>query len=714
MKNEPGQDFIKITRQRGGAPALNWWRRHRLMLMGAAALAFSLFCGGVVAALAASSEDRESAAELRRYIGQQVGGIEKLVVPDNAHLPLPRLPNGNITNDPRFRTTEAKRYLGKLLFFDPIRTARIIPEFGGVLATRQTGSCGSCHLGEVAGKAGTLLNFNVGGEGRGYTDAAGNFVPRRRPRTDILPRLRQTPLFAGDALVDELPTLTDVYQYAIGDPGRARKLPPPGYLLRTGRLDALDSVGRNSPAIVGAAFNNRHLLGGFAGEPDASPGALNPFGFPAVESVTQLLLDAHRMQDFQSAELQEIPVFVKLFRDAFPEEAAQADAANDLNLLINDTTVLRATASFLRTVLTRNTPFDKFLAGDNQALTPEQQRGAKLFFTPAANAAGGAGCFSCHSGPMLNKQVNDPDVTGTGEFVEENFFNLGLSDHPVQALNRLARNNPDFLDEGRKEITGRESDIYKFRVTTLRQMKGSKFFFHNGAFTNVRDVVEYFNAGVPQNSVTGAATSFSTRFSNPRGSGFGLGLGLSEREVNDLTEFLKNGLYDTAFVKFDPNSTTVTMQPNARDLTYSKYRPDLAALGAKDGFVPSGLNLADNDPLARRDAGLEFLNVTDRLAATSTVERDDQRHQVDAYRIRNKTSSVVDTHLLVIVHGLSRQVRLANASGTTKSGDPYLRVFLPGGVLNPGQSVHEKLVFERQPNSAVSYTLQFLSGQGRP
>lgn len=72
--------------------------------------------------------------------------------------------------NPRYKTTEEKRYLGKLLFHDPVRTARIDTSYGGVDATKQTGSCGSCHLGEAAGKAGMQLNFNVGGEGRGYTD----------------------------------------------------------------------------------------------------------------------------------------------------------------------------------------------------------------------------------------------------------------------------------------------------------------------------------------------------------------------------------------------------------------------------------------------------------------------------------------------------------------------------------------------------------------
>lgn len=249
----------------------------------------------------------DSPIQLRGFISRLVGGIQKLMVPaHDADLPQPRLPDGS--RDPRFQTTEAKRYLGKLLFHDPVRTARILPEFGGVPATRQTASCGSCHMGEASSKAGTLLNFAVGGEGRAFTDAAGAFIPRRRPRVDILPRLRATPLFPGDALVDELPTLTDIYEFAVGSPARGRKLPDPGRLLRTGRLDALDSVARNAPGAIGAAFNNRLLLGGFAGEPDDAPGGLNPFGFPAQESVALLLLDAHRMLEFQSAELQQYRV----------------------------------------------------------------------------------------------------------------------------------------------------------------------------------------------------------------------------------------------------------------------------------------------------------------------------------------------------------------------------------------------------------------------
>ena len=420
------------------------------------------------------------------------------------------------------------------------------------------------------------------------------------------------------------------------------------------------------------------------------------------------------MLQAQSAELLKLPAFVKLFRDAFPTEAAQADAANDPTILINDQTVLRATATFLRTIVTRNTPFDQFLGGNDQALTPGQLRGAKLFFTPAAGGAGGAGCFACHSGPMLNKQNNDPDLAGIGQLVEENFVNVGIGDHPLQALNRLARNDPNFHDRGRGDITNQAGDAFKFRVLTLRQLKNEGTFFHNASFTQVRDVVEYFNAGIPQDPSAGASPTLDARFTNPRGPGFPAGLGLTNDQVNDLTDFIENGLYDPALVTYDPRSTTPTIQPNVRDLTYSRYRPDLAALGAKDGFVISGLAMDNNDPLSRRDEGLEFLDVSSQLGTrlTKSSAGDDE---VDTYQITNTSSTIVDTHLLVIVKGLPKQARMENASGLTSSGNPYLRVFLPQGVLNPGQSISVSLVFEKQKGgSPLSYSLDFLSGQGNP
>jgi hypothetical protein len=702
-------------------------------------------------------------AQLRAFIARQVGGLEKLKVPaDDAAIPLPP---EDPTRPGRYRTTEAKRYLGKMLFHDPVRTARIninqnvnppirpgqprdLPEgsaFGGTLAdsnpnlqdivdaTRSSASCGSCHLGEAAGKAGAVLNFAVGGEGRGYTDERGNFIVRRRPQRNLLPRERQylprVRLFEGDTGVDSLPTLTDIYsvggETVIATPARQKADPLADALLATGRLDQLDSVGRQSPSMIGFAFNNRLLFGGFAGESNDLPGGLNPLNDPAQENLTLLLLDAHRMLDFESAQLQKIPAFIELFARAFPDEARayqtckqnepSAACQQELNMLVNDETVLRATATFLRTVVTRNTPFDRFLAGES-SLTPRQRQGARLFFTPAER--GGAGCFSCHSGPMLNKQPDDPDVAGIGEFIEENFFNVGIGDHPVQALNALVRGNlrfdrkgrplPHGEDTGRQEITHDEGHAYKFRSLTLRQLKDARTFFHNGSVTSVRDVVSYFNDGIPQDrQFAGQATTLEPRFTNPRGDEAPPGLGLSEAQIDAITDFLENGLYDPDFSQ--------EFQPNEADLSYSRNRPELAALGAKDGQLLSGLAIDNDDPLSRRDQGLEFLDVAPQLRV-NRIDRDQSgRMTEDVYQLTNISDAVVDTHLLIVVRGLPAGVRLENGSGVSGSGDPYVRVFLRDGVLEPGRRLIQRLVFsDTRRRGLPAYTLTLLSGQGTP
>ena len=227
-------------------------------------------------------------------------------------------------------------------------------------------------------------------------------------------------------------------------------------------------------------------------------------------------------------------------------------------------------------------------------------------------------------------------------------------------------------------------------------------------------MVEYFNAGVPQDPTAGAATTLSRRFTHPRGPGTQRGLGLSDDQIDDLTDFLENALHDPAFVTYDPKSSTDTLQPNARDLTYSKYRPDLAALGVKDGFMPSGLAIGNNDPLSKRDMGLEFLDVTSKVRIELIGSHHGGGRQRDVYRITNNSPSIVDTHLLLIAQGLSGR-DLKNSSGVTSTGDPYRRVFLNDGVLLPGQSIVRSLLIKRHSHDRrQNYRLTLLSGQGNP
>jgi hypothetical protein len=122
----------------------------------------------------------------------------------------------------------------------------------------------------------------------------------------------------------------------------------------------------------------------------------------------------------------------------------------------------------------------------------------------------------------------------------------------------------------------------------------------------------------------------------------------------------------------------------------------------------SGLAIDDNDPLARRDQGLEFLNVTPQVQVQLISSAGNQ----DEWLITNMSSAVIDTHLLVIVTGLPAGVTV-NAKETTTAGQPYYRMFLPDGVLSPGQSL-SRTVVRTGGGSSSSYTFQLMSGQGKP
>ena len=83
-------------------------------------------------------------------------------------------------------------------------------------------------------------------------------------------------------------------------------------------------------------------------------------------------------------------------------------------------------------------------------------------------------------------------------------------------------------------------------------------------------------------------------------------------------------------------------------------------------------------------------------------------------RFTNTSDSVVDTHLLIVVRGLSNKIRLNNQSGTTRAGEPYIRVFLEDGVLQPGAQITQRFELHTPKQTKPSFQLQLLSGQGNP
>lgn len=124
---------------------------------------------------------------------------------------------------------------------------------------------------------------------------------------------------------------------------------------------------------------------------------------------------------------------------------------------IDSVLVVKAIAQFERTLLTFNSPFDRFEhMGDSSALTEQQIRGKDLFF-------GDAQCWQCHSGPRFNLH---------------GFQNIGLEN-----LNG---------DAGRMEVTGLRDDNRHFKSVTLRNVAVTGPYMHDGRFATLEEVVNFY------------------------------------------------------------------------------------------------------------------------------------------------------------------------------------------------------------------------------
>ncbi len=125
-------------------------------------------------------------------------------------------------------------------------------------------------------------------------------------------------------------------------------------------------------------------------------------------------------------------------------------------------TITGAIAAFERTLVTPNSPFDRFLLGDEEALTDAQKKGYALFQELA--------CATCHVGPAMGGQ---------------SFEKMGLkADYFADRGNVI---KPDY---GRFNVTGDEKDQYKFKVPTLRNITRTLPYMHDGTQTVLKEVVK--------------------------------------------------------------------------------------------------------------------------------------------------------------------------------------------------------------------------------
>jgi cytochrome c peroxidase len=154
--------------------------------------------------------------------------------------------------------------------------------------------------------------------------------------------------------------------------------------------------------------------------------------------------------------------WLALFRQAF----AQPDAsAEEIMTLVN---VQRALGAFMKSLIFIESPWKRYVEGDEAAISKSAKRGALLFYR--LNAEGGLGCASCHGGDF---------------FTNENFYNVGFP--------QIGRGfmRPEKDDIGRWNVTRREEDKYAFRVPSLLNIGMTMPYGHAGSFDRLADAMRY-------------------------------------------------------------------------------------------------------------------------------------------------------------------------------------------------------------------------------
>ncbi len=368
----------------------------------------------------------------------------------SAQIPPPTAP-------PENPVTPEKAVLGKILFWDE------------QLSSDNTVACGTCHR-PAQGGADLRFIANPGPDGI-------------RPSPDDL--------FGSPGVIR-----SDAFNQYEPDPIH-------GFLAQ--------ATPRNSPSFLMAAFAAENFWDGRAAstfiDPQtglvsiASGGALESQAVaPIVSSVEMghaardwtevatklslsdpLALAANLPADVVAA-LSVDPTYADLFDTAFGDPAITAER------------IAYALATYQRSIIPDQTPWDDFNAGNSNALTSRQQNGLNVF-------TGKAGCVKCHA---------------LGHFSDHTFRNIGLRDPAT--------------DPGRQTVTGNFGDRGKMKVPSLRNAGIRRRFTHTGQFVDLHQVVDFYNRGGD--------------FADNRDAAI-VPLNLTRREHDDLVDFVVNGLTDS-------------------------------------------------------------------------------------------------------------------------------------------------------------------------
>lgn len=250
------------------------------------------------------------------------------------------------------------------------------------------------------------------------------------------------------------------------------------------------------------------------------------------------------------------PTYPELFQAAFGDSAITGER------------IAHAIATYERTLTPTQTPWDKFIGGDNTAMTPGQVQGWTFFR--------GSPCAACHTPP---------------QFTNATYRNIGM--------------RPPADDTGRQEVSRLNQDRGKFKVPTLRGVGLKSTFMHNGGLTTLQAVIGHYAPGAPGVFLDNIDPI--------------LPVGVPPNVQPALIDFMANALTDPrvatqAFpfdqpalqagnlpvLSFDADKSTIHWPPLSGVASFVMYRGDLADLvdADHDGLPDSGYGVCvtGNDP----------------------------------------------------------------------------------------------------------------------
>jgi cytochrome c peroxidase len=427
--------------------------------------------------------------------------------------------------------TEEKRALGKILFWDE------------QLSADNTVACGSCHSNDRSGTD-ARIGINPGPDGVSGTPDDVKASPGVK-HADINGIPVVDPVFGFDVQVTRRAANAVVgaaYSPELFWDGRARSTfvdPETGLtsIVNGGALEnqaigpVLSSVemgcdGRTWPSVVAKLARSEPL-----GNATRVPADVFP------------LIAAH-------------PTYRDLFQQAFGDPAITAER------------IAMAIASYERTLVQNRTPWDRFVGGIADAMTPGQVQGWNFFRTSP--------CATCHTPP---------------QFTNNTYRNIGV--------------RPPAEDTGRQEVTALNGDRGRFKVPTLRGVGLKATYMHNGVFSNLPDVVAHYRPGNPAIFLDNIDPIL------PVGVPLNVGPQLIDFMANALTDprvaaqafpFDQPSLHAGTLPKlsFDADKTTLRWLALQGVPAYVMYRGDLAELADldADGLPDAGYGVCvtSNDP----------------------------------------------------------------------------------------------------------------------